>query len=223
MKKNEVKANEVKTTEIINTEANIKACNTATERIRKHLDNISGGYVKIAGEVKRLFDLKAWELSEKNYSGLGEMCADLFGMEKSTTSELKKIGTICFDNKYKIKPAYKNLGYAELKIICKISQEARELIEQIEDDEIATKTAKSTIDEIKNQAKNEKKVQESSEKIEQIAKQEVDEFKAINSFAIKCGEDFKTQMDSLAIVIKEMMNEVAKTGVDVVFEIPIRH
>lgn len=222
MKKNEVKET-VNTSEIINTEANIKACNAATERIRKQLDNISGGYVKIAGEVKRLFDLKAWELSEKNYSGLGEMCADLFGMEKSTTSELKKIGTICFDDKYKIKPAYKNMGYSELKIICKTAKETRDFIETMETPEVAEAAAKKAIDDLRSQANIEKKVKESSEKIEQMAKQEVNEFKAVNSFAINCDEDFKKQIDSLAIVIKEMINEVSRTGVDVVFEIPIRH
>lgn len=116
---------------IENTTKEIQHYDKLITKVRGQLDTIAKSYVWIAGEIKEINDKKAWELYEgqegykESYSGIGEFCADVFGISKSLTSKLLTIGNFAFDEKYRIKEEWRDYTMSALYAIAQLPAKTR--------------------------------------------------------------------------------------------------
>ena len=108
---------------------------TAIDRVSKKLAVISNGYLAIVGDVARLYDLKAWEVTK--HKNIYEMCEAKFdGMARGTVNNLLSIFKRFGDKEtYKLTDEAKNEDGAPRSV--------RSLLEQIKSEKDALKAEKN--------------------------------------------------------------------------------
>lgn len=77
-------------------------------RVADTMRKIEQGYLSVVGDVKRLYDLKAWTVT--GHKNIYELCADKFGMSRGTVSNLRQIGERFVGDDYELIEEASGLG-----------------------------------------------------------------------------------------------------------------